>query len=128
MTIWPTFLAGTNFVMHRRLAGVGLVSCYEKFIVDIEILRMLHEVFKPLEITKETLAYRRTRGAQAGTSSARPIRSSGSANASTGAALLDGDYERWSVTEERSRGARTRSGEDARRVRGAGTRPEAERS
>jgi trimethylamine--corrinoid protein Co-methyltransferase len=58
MTLWPTFLAGTNFVMHS--AGwleSGLVSCYEKFIVDIELLRMLHEVFEPLKIDEETLAY-----------------------------------------------------------------------
>jgi trimethylamine--corrinoid protein Co-methyltransferase len=58
MTLWPTFLAGTNFVMHS--AGwleSGLVSCYEKFITDVEGLRMLHEVFKPLEINEETLAY-----------------------------------------------------------------------
>jgi trimethylamine---corrinoid protein Co-methyltransferase len=58
MTLWPTFLAGTNFVMHS--AGwleSGLVSCYEKFITDVESLRMLHEVFKPLEINEETMAY-----------------------------------------------------------------------
>jgi trimethylamine--corrinoid protein Co-methyltransferase len=58
MTLWPTFLAGTNFVMHS--AGwleSGLVSCYEKFIVDVELLRMLHEVFEPLKIDEETLAY-----------------------------------------------------------------------
>ena len=58
MTLWPTFLAGTNFVMHS--AGwleSGLVSCYEKFIVDVEMLRMLHHVFEPLQINEETLAY-----------------------------------------------------------------------
>jgi trimethylamine--corrinoid protein Co-methyltransferase len=58
MTLWPSFLAGTNFVMHS--AGwleSGLVSCYEKFIVDVEVLRMLHEVFEPLKIDEETLAY-----------------------------------------------------------------------
>jgi trimethylamine--corrinoid protein Co-methyltransferase len=58
MTLWPTFLAGTNFVMHA--AGwleSALVSCYEKFVTDIETLRMMHEVFKPLEINEETLAY-----------------------------------------------------------------------
>jgi trimethylamine--corrinoid protein Co-methyltransferase len=58
MTLWPTFLAGTNFVMHS--AGwleSGLVSCYEKFVVDVELLRMLHEVFEPLRIDEETLAY-----------------------------------------------------------------------
>jgi trimethylamine--corrinoid protein Co-methyltransferase len=58
MTLWPTFLAGTNFVMHS--AGwleSGLVSCYEKFIVDVELLRMLQHVFQPLNINEETLAY-----------------------------------------------------------------------
>jgi trimethylamine---corrinoid protein Co-methyltransferase len=58
MTLWPTFLAGTNFVMHS--AGwleSALVSCYEKFVTDVETLRMMYEVFKPLEINEETLAY-----------------------------------------------------------------------
>ena len=58
MTMLPTFLAGTNWVMHS--AGwleSGLASCYEKFIVDIELLRMLQEEFKPFEITEESLAW-----------------------------------------------------------------------
>src|SRR5438874_6718605 len=58
MTLWPTFLAGTNFVMHS--AGwleSGLVSCYAKFVVDVELPRMLQHVFQPLEINEETLAY-----------------------------------------------------------------------
>jgi trimethylamine---corrinoid protein Co-methyltransferase len=58
MSLWPTFLAGTNFVMHA--AGwleSALVSCYEKIVVDVEQLRMLHEVFKPLTIDEEALAF-----------------------------------------------------------------------
>ena len=58
MTMLPTFLAGPNWVMHS--AGwleSGLVSCYEKFVVDIEILRMLKEEFTPLEIDEASLAY-----------------------------------------------------------------------
>jgi trimethylamine---corrinoid protein Co-methyltransferase len=58
MTMLPTFLAGANWVMHS--AGwleSGLVSCYEKFIVDIEILRMLQEEFTPLEVDEASLAY-----------------------------------------------------------------------
>src|SRR5438067_9876862 len=58
MTLWPTFLAGANFVMHS--AGwleSGLVSCYEKFVVDVEILRLLQAEFRPLEVTEETLAF-----------------------------------------------------------------------
>jgi trimethylamine--corrinoid protein Co-methyltransferase len=58
MTMLPTFLAGTNYVMHSAgwLEG-GLVSSYEKFIVDIELLRMLKHEFTPLEIDEESLAF-----------------------------------------------------------------------
>jgi trimethylamine--corrinoid protein Co-methyltransferase len=58
MTMLPAFLAGTNWVMHS--AGwleSGLVSCYEKFVIDIEILRMLKEEFTPLEIDEASLAF-----------------------------------------------------------------------
>src|ERR1700744_2808823 len=58
MTLLPTFLAGTNFVMHSAgwLEG-GLVSCYEKFIVDVELLRELRHDFTPLEIDEASLAF-----------------------------------------------------------------------
>jgi trimethylamine--corrinoid protein Co-methyltransferase len=58
MTLLPTFLAGCNFVMHSAgwLEG-GLVSCYEKFIVDIELLRELRHEFTPLEINEASLAF-----------------------------------------------------------------------
>ena len=58
MTLLPTFLAGTNFVMHAAgwLEG-GLVSCYEKFIIDVELLRELQTEFTPLEIDEASLAF-----------------------------------------------------------------------
>ena len=58
MTLLPTFLTGTNFVMHAAgwLEG-GLVSCYEKFIMDIELLRQLRVEFTPLEIDEASLAF-----------------------------------------------------------------------
>jgi trimethylamine--corrinoid protein Co-methyltransferase len=58
MTFLPTFLAGANFVMHSAgwLEG-GLVSCYEKFIVDVELLRELIHEFTPLEVDEESLAF-----------------------------------------------------------------------
>ncbi|MHB1508393.1 MAG: trimethylamine methyltransferase family protein [Acidimicrobiales bacterium] len=58
MTLLPTFLAGTNFVMHTAgwLEG-GLVSCYEKFVIDIELLRMMQVEFTPLEINEDSLAF-----------------------------------------------------------------------
>jgi trimethylamine--corrinoid protein Co-methyltransferase len=58
MTLLPTFLAGTNWVMHAAgwLEG-GLVSCYEKFVIDVELLRMLRVQFTPLEIDEASLAF-----------------------------------------------------------------------
>jgi trimethylamine---corrinoid protein Co-methyltransferase len=46
MTMFPAMLAGANFVMHA--AGwleSGLVSSYEKFAVDVEVLRRLEAMF-----------------------------------------------------------------------------------
>ncbi len=58
MTMMPTFLAGTNWVMHTAgwLEG-GLVSSYDKFIVDIEILQSLIAEFTPLEFNEDSLAF-----------------------------------------------------------------------
>ena len=58
MTLLPTFLAGTNWVMHSAgwLEG-GLVAGYEKFIVDIELLQMMQAEFTPLEIDEDSLAF-----------------------------------------------------------------------
>ncbi len=58
MTMMPTFLSGTNFIMHTAgwLEG-GLVSSYEKFIVDIEILQSLMVEFAPLEFNEDSLAF-----------------------------------------------------------------------
>jgi trimethylamine--corrinoid protein Co-methyltransferase len=58
MTMLPTFLAGANFVLHA--AGwleAGLVSCYEKFIVDVEVLRQLRHEFTPIDFDDEALAF-----------------------------------------------------------------------
>src|ERR1035441_647600 len=58
MTMLPTFLTGTNMVMHAAgwLEG-GLVSCYEKFIIDVELFRMLRVEFTPLQIDEAALAF-----------------------------------------------------------------------
>ncbi|HET7901071.1 MAG TPA: trimethylamine methyltransferase family protein [Candidatus Nanopelagicales bacterium] len=58
MTMLPTFLAGTNVVLHTAgwLEG-GLVACYEKFVVDVQILEMLQKEFTPLEIDEASLAF-----------------------------------------------------------------------
>jgi trimethylamine--corrinoid protein Co-methyltransferase len=58
MTLLPTFLAGTNWVMHSAgwLEG-GLVAGYEKFVVDIELVQMMQEEFRPLEIDEAALGF-----------------------------------------------------------------------
>jgi trimethylamine--corrinoid protein Co-methyltransferase len=72
MTMLPTFLAGFNWVMHS--AGwleSGLVSCYEKFIVDIEILRMLRKSSRRRD---DERAWRwRPRGGRAGRAPPRAV-------------------------------------------------------
>ncbi len=58
MTLLPTFLAGTNWVMHSAgwLEG-GLVAGYEKFVIDCQLVEMLQHEFTPLEIDEGTLAF-----------------------------------------------------------------------
>ncbi len=58
MTMLPTFLAGTNFVMHSAgwLEG-GLVASYEKYVIDVQILESLKHEFTPLEIDEESMAF-----------------------------------------------------------------------
>jgi trimethylamine--corrinoid protein Co-methyltransferase len=58
MTMHATFLAGTNFVMHAAgwLEG-GLVACYEKFVMDVEILQAMQAEFTPFEIDEASLAF-----------------------------------------------------------------------
>jgi trimethylamine--corrinoid protein Co-methyltransferase len=57
-TMLPAFLAGANLLLHT--AGwleSGLVASYEKFVLDIEIVRILREEFRPLEIDDASLAF-----------------------------------------------------------------------
>lgn len=58
MTLMPTFLAGTNWVMHTAgwLDG-GLVASYEKFIIDCQITEMLQHQFSPLEIDDASIGF-----------------------------------------------------------------------
>jgi trimethylamine--corrinoid protein Co-methyltransferase len=54
----PTIMARTNFVLHA--AGWlenGLVAGYEKFVLDCEILGMLHTWAKGVDLSDEALAF-----------------------------------------------------------------------
>ena len=51
---WP---ARTSSSTRRAGWSPGLVACFEKFVVDIEIVRMLREEFTPLEVDEASLAF-----------------------------------------------------------------------
>jgi trimethylamine--corrinoid protein Co-methyltransferase len=58
MGFWPTFLAGTNFVLHA--AGwleSGLVSSYEKFVLDVEQLRIMERFLTGIPLDEEGIAW-----------------------------------------------------------------------
>ena len=57
-TIWPTVQAGTNFVLHSAgwLEG-GLISGYEKFILDTEMLGIMARYVNGIELTEEDFAW-----------------------------------------------------------------------
>ncbi|HNP72462.1 MAG TPA: trimethylamine methyltransferase family protein, partial [Kouleothrix sp.] len=58
MVMIPTIMARTNFVLHA--AGWlenGLVSGYEKFVLDCEILGMLHTWAKGVDLSDEAFAF-----------------------------------------------------------------------
>jgi trimethylamine--corrinoid protein Co-methyltransferase len=57
-TLGPAFLAGANLVLHA--AGwleSGLVASYEKYMLDVELLRILRAEFTPLELDDSTFAF-----------------------------------------------------------------------
>ena len=57
MSLWGAMMGGCNFLLHA--AGwleSGLTTSYEKFMLDIEMLQMMAEVFQPLGATVDDLA------------------------------------------------------------------------
>ncbi len=57
-TMSATVMAGTNFVLHA--AGwleSGMVASYEKFVLDCEILGMVHAWTKGIDLSDESLAF-----------------------------------------------------------------------
>ncbi|MEZ4605339.1 MAG: trimethylamine methyltransferase family protein [Deinococcales bacterium] len=57
-TMWPTVQAGTNFVLHAAgwLEG-GLISGYEKLIIDMESLGMMKHYFRGISLEDEDFAW-----------------------------------------------------------------------
>lgn len=56
MSLWGAVMGGANIVLHGAgwLEG-GLVFSAEKMIIDIEVLQMFAELFKPLQVNDATL-------------------------------------------------------------------------
>ena len=56
MSLWGALMGGTNLLLHGAgwLEG-GLTVSAEKFIIDVEVLQMFAEIFKPLQVNDDTL-------------------------------------------------------------------------
>ena len=57
MSLWGTYLSGCDLVLHAAgwLEG-GLTCSYEKFALDLEVLRMFESLRGGLDVNTETLA------------------------------------------------------------------------
>ncbi len=57
MSLWGALMGGTNILLHGAgwLEG-GLTASAEKFIIDVEMLQMFAELFKPIDVNPDTLA------------------------------------------------------------------------
>jgi trimethylamine--corrinoid protein Co-methyltransferase len=56
-TLWPTVLSHTNLIIHAAgWTEAGLTFSFEKFIIDVENLAMMHQFLQGTEVNAETLA------------------------------------------------------------------------
>lgn len=67
MSLWGAVMGGGHLIKHAAgwLEG-GLCSSFEKFILDAEMLQMMAETLKPIDVNTETLALDSIREAGAG--------------------------------------------------------------
>jgi len=57
MTMIPTVLARVNFVLHAAgWLDSGMVAGYEKFVLDCDILGMMHKFYQGLDLSAEGFA------------------------------------------------------------------------
>jgi trimethylamine--corrinoid protein Co-methyltransferase len=56
-SLWGLTMGGGNYIMHGAgwMEG-GLVASFEKFVLDCDLIQMVKEFLKPIEITDESLA------------------------------------------------------------------------
>ncbi|WP_422372991.1 trimethylamine methyltransferase family protein [Hoeflea sp.] len=57
MSLWAVVQGGGNFVMHAAgwMEG-GLTASFEKFILDVDMLQMVAETLKPMDVSSDALA------------------------------------------------------------------------
>ncbi|MBO3761200.1 trimethylamine methyltransferase family protein [Ciceribacter sp. L1K22] len=57
MSLWAVTQGGGNFVMHAAgWTEGGLTASFEKFILDVDMLQMVSEFLKPLDVSPDALA------------------------------------------------------------------------
>ncbi len=66
-SLWGAIMGGGNIIQHAAgwMEG-GLVASYEKFALDVDLLQMVQEFLKPLEVDDDTMGFRRHAGGGAG--------------------------------------------------------------
>src|SRR5690606_20985796 len=56
-SLWGVVEGGGNFVMHAAgWTEGGLTASFEKFILDVDLLQMVAEFLKPLDVSDDALA------------------------------------------------------------------------
>jgi trimethylamine--corrinoid protein Co-methyltransferase len=67
MSLWSAVMAHGNMIKHSGgwLEG-GLCASFEKLIIDMEMVQMMVETLKPIEVSEETLALETIRDVGAG--------------------------------------------------------------
>ncbi len=57
LSLWALTQGGGNFIMHAAgWTEGGLTASFEKFILDVDMLQMVAEFLKPLDVSKDALA------------------------------------------------------------------------
>jgi trimethylamine--corrinoid protein Co-methyltransferase len=57
-SLWGAIMGGGNVIQHAAgwLEG-GLVASYEKFALDVDLLQMVIEYLRPLDVTEDTMGF-----------------------------------------------------------------------
>ena len=67
MSLWGAVMGHANLVLHGAgwMEG-GLTASFEKFILDVELLQMMAELLRPIEVNEATLGFEAIREVQPG--------------------------------------------------------------